>query len=130
MSRSITIVLPLPPTALNPNARVSHWGVRQRATKKYREDCKVLATAAVRKAFKVDPHWGHCTIQPRFFFKRESLVQDDDNAIRSMKAARDALQDAGLVINDKGARTMMPEMGVDAKNPRLELIVTESLTSP
>lgn len=91
---TVTIYLPLPPAALNPNARV-HWRTKAKATKAYREAARWAAHA---------PHaaqWKVADIQAHFRFGQDRR-RDRDNLLASLKAAFDGLVDAGLLADDSG----------------------------
>lgn len=95
---SFSVRLPLPPVALSPNARV-HWGAKARATKAYRTACAWALSFAKPRGWKPVPveieieyrhHKGCGGYRPK----------DEDNAAASVKAAQDAMKDAGIIAND------------------------------
>lgn len=96
---AFTVQLPLPPDALSPNAR-KHWRAKARATSAYRTTCAWSIRSAIPKGWDwtapvvVDveyrAHRGCDGYHPR----------DEDNARASLKAAMDALRDAGAIASD------------------------------
>ncbi len=106
----LTIHLPLPPKGCSPNEH-SHWRIRAKATKEYRE-------AAFMAGFGIHqtPEWepirpvrllatfdmGPSTFGGPLGFTRTHLYRplDAANAIGSLKAAIDGLVDAGMTPSD------------------------------
>lgn len=105
MSREFKLELPLPPSALSPNKKGTHWGPRASATRKYRETCGYFALSQIgRRRAK-----GMITIDFEFYLCRTSFTafsaglyfpKDRTNALESAKAAIDSLQDCGLIKAD------------------------------
>lgn len=99
--RQFVIELPLPPIQCSPN-RPTHWAVKARATREYRETCGylVLKQLGQRRA------QGQVTIDLDFYLAKSKLPdglcrpRDTDNAIAASKAAIDSLRDSGLITND------------------------------
>ena len=91
-------MLPWPPKELSPNARV-HWCVKNRAVKKYRENCAWLTKAA---GLRVD--WDGFVHAFITFYPPDRRHRDDDNVIAAFKSGRDGVADA-LVVDDKRFRT-------------------------
>lgn len=117
---SITINLPLPPTELSANSR-THWAAKAKAVKAYR----ALAWAAGRAAQTGQPkRWVKASVKVKAFYRSHNHP-DPDNVIASLKAAFDGIADAGVVVNDRGLWPERPEISKDAKNPRIELTITE-----
>lgn len=119
----ITVVLPLPPKELSPNHTVGSRGGRlgkANKTRAYRQTACYVAMEAQghRRPF----NWPAATVQAWFFFK-DKRRRDKDNANGSLKAARDGLADAGVVVNDVGFTELPPIFGVDRLNQRVELVV-------
>lgn len=85
--------LPYPPRALNPNEK-SHWAPKARATKKYKNTCFWIATAATKPDLKNYKITLSLTFHPPI--KRN---RDIDNAIASMKAGLDGIA-AAWKVND------------------------------
>jgi crossover junction endodeoxyribonuclease RusA len=100
MPERYTIMLPLPPKAVSQNAR-GHWSKRAKATARYRETCGYLMRLAGIGELQPPVVWNQ-----DYFASREDSRQglyhaiDEDSAVSAMKAARDALQDAGIVPSD------------------------------
>lgn len=109
--RAVAVLLPLPPRAASPNARVSHWA-RHAAVSAYRRDCALLLSSAVRhraevrllreaaqegRALPLTIHLAWIAPPPRSpKMPRPYCPRDEDNARACAKAAQDALQDAGF----------------------------------
>jgi len=95
----LCIRLPWPDRKLSPNARC-HWAVKSKCTKQHR----ALACIAARQQCGTPPRWKSayysviCTLGPKM------KTPDEDNLLSSLKAYRDGLQDAGVVVNDRGLR--------------------------
>ena len=115
------ITMPIPPLALRPNGR-SHWRVKAKATKLFRGMAYLRSGQSIGKA--VPPRWAKATVQCDFYFKTVRHL-DPDNAIASMKAAFDGMADAGFVGNDRNLWPLRPTMHKDAKNPRVEITISE-----
>jgi len=120
---TLTVTIPLPPRFLSPNAR-AHWRPKAACTKRYRRDAMIAAKAAMGHA--PPPLWKRATLQAAFHHKARRL-RDDDNAMGSLKAARDGLADAGVVIDDNGFTVLPPTFAVDKNDPRVVLTITEAL---
>ena len=86
------IQFPFPPSDLSPNARV-HWGKKNRAAKKYKADCIVLAKTC--KALK-GAHRFRLTFHPPNANRR-----DRDNTISQAKQLFDALSFVSGVDDSK-----------------------------
>jgi Holliday junction resolvase RusA-like endonuclease len=121
---SITLILPLPPSKLNPNIRV-HWAEKSRAVKTYRN---IALFEAKKFLFDYDspPLWAKAVVSCEAFFSH-IRNRDEDNFQASMKAAFDGLADAGIVINDSGFTHMPPVFSHDKKKPRVEITITKKL---
>ena len=108
---NFTAEIPLPPDGLSPNARL-HWAQKAKATRLYREACAWIFREALPKpwdkrlAVKVDVQYRACRgcngYHPR----------DEDNARASLKAAFDALKDAGAVASDAKRRLTLGEFSL------------------
>lgn len=124
----ITIVLPLPPKALSPNARHSHWGTRAAAAKRYRRDACMMAIAAGGRNLR----WQRATAHATFYWPTRRR-RDLDNAAASLKPAYDGLgpfrseraPSAGLLADDHaGVLTHLPPaFKIDPLRPRVEIRV-------
>lgn len=95
----LVFVLPLPPIESSPNWR-GYWAVKAMAVKTYRQQCAALMSES-GKAFTgrviVDLEFYYCRVQGD---KKSCYSKDEDNARASMKAAQDALKDAGIIPGD------------------------------
>ena len=112
-----TIVLPLPPKELSPNARV-HYMAKAKAAKRYRNRA-ALEAAAVRP----DKPWKRATVQA-FVYHKIRRGRDGDNMLASLKSAIDGLADGGIIENDRELTHKPVVFGVDKSNPRVELLIT------
>lgn len=105
----VVIFLPLPESALFPNDK-SHWRVKARQTKlaRWRANC------AAREAMGVfpGPQWRRVVLIPRFAFPGRCRF-DPTNLMASLKAYIDGLQDAGVILNDRGLWPERPEIITD-----------------
>lgn len=117
----IKVTIPLPPKALHPNAR-PHWGTKARAAAQYRRDARLASLEALGRK---RPRWARATIQATFYHRTTRSRLDGDNALAAIKAALDALQDAGVLATDRNVTHLPVVQMVDAKNPRVELMVEE-----
>ncbi|MCV9917790.1 endodeoxyribonuclease RusA [Pseudomonas sp. BT-42-2] len=86
------LILPWPPAACSPNARV-HWTKKSKAAKSYRAACHLLAKHAGIQA----PKGGALLMLE--FVPPDRRRRDDDNLLAMFKAGRDGLADA-LGIDD------------------------------
>jgi hypothetical protein len=123
MIESVTIILPLPVTALSPNAAVGSIGGRfekAAATKRYRR----LAREAVEAEKIESMPWNRVIVTAAFFHKADRR-RDPDNATGSLKAAYDGIVDSGLVPDDdsKHMRRGEPSFSIDKESPRVELTI-------
>lgn len=114
-SGPVTLVLPLPDKACNPNARC-HWAVKARAVKSLR--AAAFAEAAATKVYFKHP------VISAVFYHRTRRTRDRDNAIASIKGV-DGLADAGLFSNDSLVHWGSVTFDVDKVNPRVVLTITE-----
>lgn len=123
--KSITITLPLPPRALNPNSR-PHYMTKAAKTKKYRTDAGFAALhASSRRTEETLCPWSRATIQVRWFHRTASFP-DPDNVIAWLKAAFDGIADAGVIANDRDVEYPPVIIEKDSDDPRVEIEVTES----
>ncbi|KQM65802.1 hypothetical protein ASE75_06110 [Sphingomonas sp. Leaf17] len=92
----ITVTLPWPPAALNPNAaKRLHWGKRATLAKRYKRDCGwACAAAGVRSLATSRPLLIGLT-----FHAPNRQRRDIDNMLASIKAGLDALSTA-LGVDD------------------------------
>ena len=116
----MTLTLTLPSKALTPNARC-HYMAKAKATKAYRTQAALVALAA--KPADHTP-WKYATAAAVFYVK-DRRRRDADNALASIKALFDGLRDAGIIEDDSGLTHAPLRFEVDAKNPRVEITLTE-----
>lgn len=93
---TLHLIIPAPPKALHPNSR-PHWRAKAAATKKYR---RAVGMLAMEQLGRVEP-WKSATCYATFYV-RDKRRRDADNALASLKAAFDALRDAGVIEDDSG----------------------------
>lgn len=117
----LVIVLPLPPRCLSPNGRY-HWATVAKAKKAQRAQAASEAKHE-RELVGVIIPWTRAYVEPHFFF-RDKRRRDTDNLAASLKAARDGLADANVVVNDCDIVNCEPVIDYDRDNPRVELWVS------
>lgn len=115
----VTVVLPLPPTPLSPNARV-HWAQKARATKLYRRDARMLTIAAGGRNLR----WRRAVARATFYWPCLRR-RDVGNAEAMLKPVFDGMVDAGLLVDDNaGVLThAATQFKVDPRDPRVEILV-------
>lgn len=89
-----TLILPWPPSILSPNKRV-HWAIKNKAVKKYREECHWITKAA-----GVRINWDGIVHLWITMYPPDRRHRDDDNVIAAFKAGRDGVAQA-LGLDDK-----------------------------
>lgn len=83
-----TLILPWPPSQLTPNfKRKNHWTAYSGFTKKYRADCKLLAS-------QIRPTLGGRLPITIVFYPPDNRKRDRDGMISAFKAGQDGLSDA------------------------------------
>lgn len=122
----VKITLALPDKHLRPNHKPFSKGgciAKARATKEYR----IAAYWHVRKLVgNPGPMWRQAVARAVWYLGKGAKILDDDNALASLKAAFDGMQDAGLVVDDRGIRHLSPIWVRDIKNPRVEIEVVSN----
>lgn len=96
------VTIPAPPPQLSPNHYVGSRGGRlrrARLTKAYRQTVGLLAHQALDG--QPPPRWNSATARAVFVVNTQRR-RDGDNALASLKAAWDALRDAGIIEDDSG----------------------------
>ena len=122
----LRIVLPLPPKELNPNiARRTHWAVKGRKVGRYRAEADFLTQDAIREQGPRGIPWKAATVRVTFYF-RDRRRRDRDNLLASLKAGFDGIADAGVVVNDSEFTYRPVVVEVDAKNPRVLVVIEET----
>ena len=117
----LCIKLPWPDRKLSPNARC-HWAVKSKCTKQHR----ALACITARQQCGTPPkwksayYWVKCTLGPKM------KTPDEDNLLSSLKAYRDGLQDAGIVVNDRGLRIGGAVVFVRGPQAEIEFVIWEA----
>jgi hypothetical protein len=106
MPEPITIALPLPPRECSPNHR-GHTRARAAAIARYRREAFYCYREAKLEELRtpVTLHWDFYVARPASMLDRYRdaggyVPRDDDDAIGSVKAARDALIDCGAIPDD------------------------------
>ena len=99
---TFTVVLPLPPVALNPHAK-GHWRGKAKHTKAARETGMVAAMAATRSQ---RPSLPSAEVSMTYDVSPPMKVKgyrpkDVQNAIAAVKAYVDGCKDAGLIEDDR-----------------------------
>ena len=123
--KTITVVLPLPPQILRPNAR-AHYMAKARATSETRYDATLAATHArdllhVGKDFQIS----RPVVSVRWFFKdADTRTRDEDNLLAWLKAYFDGIVDSGIV-GDDGGFTHNPPTLIRDKDQRVEITFKE-----
>ncbi len=129
-SCKLTIILPLPPKELSPNAR-PHFRAKAKATKQYRDEAHAHALVASFKLQSSETElyntlpWRAATVQCRFYFA-QNRRRDADNLLASMKSAFDGLRDSGVLVDDDRLTHMPVEWTKDKNDPRVELEIWET----
>ena len=123
--KSITVVLPLPPQNLRPNAR-AHYMAKARSTSQARFDASLAAThardlAGLPRDFQIS----RPVVSVRWFFKdADTRVRDRDNLQSWLKAFYDGIVDSGIV-GDDGGFTHEPHELIRDKDQRVEITFKE-----
>ncbi len=118
-NETVTIILPLPPAAMNPNGSHGHWAQVARARKK----CRKLACEAV-KAEQIDETWQRVEVKAVFFYYQKRR-RDGSNFNTRLKSYFDGIVDGGLVVDDDYEHwtTMPPEFFIDRTQGRVEITI-------
>ena len=95
------VVLPPPPQALSPNARV-HWAKRYKAARDYKEECgwtlKALRGSVRCPPLPLDKNG---PVRARvIFYVYARRRRDDDNATAMLKPVWDAMVEVGWLTDD------------------------------
>lgn len=108
----LTISLPIPKSS-NPNAiSPGSWRKHAAARKAARQSAGVHLLAALKGA--PAPQWPAVTMRVIWTARMPQHIPDDDNARARLKPVRDALQDVGIVQNDRNVfTTIEPEVRRD-----------------
>ena len=84
----ITLILPMPPRELSPNARV-YWRTKHKVAQKYKDDCALIClNRLVRNNNKNNPIKPHLNI---IFNPPNKRRRDLDNLLASFKYGIDAI---------------------------------------
>ncbi|MFN0127083.1 MAG: hypothetical protein ACKV19_10420 [Verrucomicrobiales bacterium] len=115
----VRIEMPHPPRPLFPNSR-EHWSRKAQATRIYRRLAAVRASAQMGS---VRPRWVKARVLVEWHAQGKTHP-DPDAVVSSMKAAFDGLQDAEVIINDRGLWPDRPVILTDQPWPVVVLTVT------
>ena len=119
-SETVTIVLPLPPSVLNPNGQHGHYMMRANALKK----CRKLARMAVEAECIETGPWERVEARAVFFHKAKRR-RDGVNFNSRLKGYVDGIVDGGLVVDDDSERwtQLPPKFEIDKEMGRVEITV-------
>ena len=118
---SISIEIPIPDSALNPNSR-AHWSKSVKPKRIQRGSTTLLILE------QIGPKWipwaeAKCDIEVTYSTKR---TWDRDNLQSALKSAFDGAQDSGLFVNDKYLSFGPQKIAEpDKDNPHVKLTFTE-----
>lgn len=118
--KSLSITVAIPDKKLSPNARI-HWAAKSKLTKAARREANAQCLAALQG--KRPPGWLNAKVEVSAYFPTHNH-RDPDNLIASLKATFDGIADSGVICNDKSLWPERPIIGKDARNPRVELVIT------
>lgn len=97
----LSLSYPLPPPGLRPNrSRMGDFRAHAQAAKLYRYSTKTLLKQQHGASGTVGPY-AAALVQ---FIQKDNVRRDIDNLIAAHKPAQDAWKDAGLIVEDSGAR--------------------------
>lgn len=119
----LEVTIPLPHPLLSPNKKPNRFQ-KGRIVANYRLDCGLATKDAMSRSGINSFPWARATVTP-VFYHRERRNRDQDNATGSLKAAFDALADAGVIVNDTGLQQMPPVFEIDGRDARVVLIVAK-----
>jgi len=128
--RILTVTIPTPPRRLGQNGPQRNWRYKARLRKDQRQDAGIAALDAMNRAGLRKVVFAQCTIQPVWYRKNRRGQLDGDNANSMIKGAIDGLADAGVVANDRDVRLLPPRFEFGSDDPRVELVITDTLTGP
>lgn len=122
-NQSVKIILPLPPKVLSPNWTAGSLGTRFAKAAAIKRQ-KRLAKEEVERCILEDLPWKKVDVNVTFFHKVKRK-RDEDNAMRSVKAAYDGFVVAGLVEDDdwEHMSRKIPKFEVDKNYPRVEFLL-------
>ena len=120
----ILIILPIPAAGLSANARL-HWRAKSKLAKAARANAEMLARAALGP--RTPPRWEKVDVETVIYWPTAAR-HDKDNTRSRLKAAFDGFTDAGIWVDDSGIVNDPVRNEKDAKNPRVEVTVTNAAT--
>jgi crossover junction endodeoxyribonuclease RusA len=116
----LTVVLPLPPKELSPNARV-HWGRKARMSKRYKLAAMAATDGALVEAGRPEGMWDAAQLKV-CLYNRTAHRRSSLNLIASMKSAFDGIA-ISLGVDDAHWVHLPPVQEKDAKDPRVEVLI-------
>jgi hypothetical protein len=111
-----TIVLPLPPKELHPNARC-HWKAKLKPKQQARDEAMIITMAALKGC---KPLWEAATVHLNVWLTTRAHA-DKDNCIAWVKNAVDGIVAAGIMANDSGIEWWPVIIEADRTCPHIEL---------
>ena len=103
------LVLPWPPSELNPNRKRGHWAKSHSIAKAYKDDCRWSCKEQGIKAISAERV--HVTY---YFYPPDRRPRDLDNIIASLKSAQDAVA-AHIGVDDAKWQVTYKPLGQPAK---------------
>lgn len=131
----LQVLLPIPPKVLHPNAR-SPWQGKLRERKSHRQLSGDSAAAQVLERYGTRPRFERAVIRLHYVLpwpkNGQRQPHDPDNLIAWAKTAIDALQDAGILADDRQVIYMPPSQEWlerdDIRPPRLTVRVWKQIS--
>lgn len=122
MSPHITIALPWPPRALNPNGR-AHWRAKAKAARQVRRDACILTLAAGVRALP----WQSMQVE-LIFCPPDRRPRDLDNMLASAKSLLDGVADATGVDDSRWGLSLT--RGQPTKGGSIIVVLSEAVPAP
>ena len=122
---SITITFPMPDSKLSLNSRI-HWAVRQKLARAARSTARIASLAAL--AGRTPPGWVKARYDLKAYFKTMAFP-DPDNLTTRLKSTLDGIADSGIIREDRALWPERPIFRKDARNPRLEITISQETES-
>ncbi len=103
--RELAVVIPIPNKATHPNNRVASVRFHARWVKKQRADAALACVCAMNNAGLNKPRWPAAEISITYEnCGNDAKIHDEANLIGWLKSSTDGLQDAGLILDDRGVK--------------------------
>ena len=119
----VTITLGIPDRRLRPNHKPFSRGgaiAKSVEVKGYRRTAYWMTRQEIGSH---GPAWQRAVARATWYLGKGQKRLDEDNALATLKPAFDGMQDAGLILNDRGLRHKSPVWFRDSENPRVEIYV-------